>query len=572
MKKTIKVLVSLLLVILILASIGWYLFEYDPGFTRDLLLRQAHRFEQQGRNSAAVWLYNLAYHQADQDASVAIELAEYYKSIGNYTKAEYTLSKAIEDGGGVELYVALCKTFVEQNKLRDAVSMLDKITDPAIKGQLDALRPAAPVATTNSGHYSQYITLDFLDTDGDIYVIFSGDYPSVETDFFTDPVKLSGGETTVHAVAVNEDGLVSPMAEYYYTISKVVEEVRFADEAFDAAIRELLGVDGETTIFSNHLWEIKEFTIPSAAVSCEDLLWMPNLESLSMADCAFDGLQLLENMKQLHTLSITDSVVSAKDLLVIAALPKLEKLTLSGCYLSSITNLSQAIGLTYLDLSRNSIRDISPLSGFTKLEYLDLGENAVIKLDAISGLTALQTLDVSYNSLSSTAPVSSLVNLTHLDVSANDLFSLEGIDSLVELTWFAASSNHLISIDILEPCVKLQTLLVAHNSILNLQVLVSHTDLQYLDFSHNAVSSLPKFSADSNLIVINGGYNSLTSLDNLAVLQKLEFIYMDYNSGIKKVDKLTACSSLKLINIYGTSVKNVSKLTALGIIVNFKPK
>lgn len=38
MKKTIRILVSLLLTLLILASIFWYLFIYDREFTRDTLL------------------------------------------------------------------------------------------------------------------------------------------------------------------------------------------------------------------------------------------------------------------------------------------------------------------------------------------------------------------------------------------------------------------------------------------------------------------------------------------------------------------------------------------------------
>ena len=38
MKKFIRVLVPLLLAVLIIASIGWYLFTYDRGFTRDFLL------------------------------------------------------------------------------------------------------------------------------------------------------------------------------------------------------------------------------------------------------------------------------------------------------------------------------------------------------------------------------------------------------------------------------------------------------------------------------------------------------------------------------------------------------
>ncbi len=571
MKKIIGVLVSVLLVITIFFSIGWYLLEYDPDFTRDFLLQSAQQFEHNGRNSIAIWLYNLAYNQGDQDENVAIELADYYKSVGNYTKAEYTLSKAIEDGGGIELYIALCKTFVEQDKLRDAVTMLDKVSDPEIRAQLDSLRPAAPTSSYNSGHYSQYITVDLSADSTQIYASFTGNYPSVATDLVTEGRTLSGSETTVYAVAIGDNGLVSPLAEFHYTISNVVEEVFFADKATEAAVREYLNLSESEVVISSQLWHIYEFRIPDAATTCQDLKWMPNLTSLTIRNCAFDNLQVLSELTKLKTLNITDSVISAKDLQVIGALPALEKLTLSGCYLSSVSALAEATNLTYLDLSNNSIRDLTGLSTLSKLEYLDLSENALVDLNAISSLTLLKTLDVSYNSLVTTAPVATLTNLTQLDVSGNGLFKLEGMETLTELTWFAASENHLIDVSILGSCTKLQTLIISNNTILSIQVLSVHENLKYLDFSYNDVSSLPAFHENCPLQIINGGYNQLSSLDQLSVLQQLEFVYMDYNENIKRVDKLTNCQALKIVNVYGTAVRNVSMLTELGIIVNYTP-
>lgn len=573
MKKAIKILVSVLLAAAILFSIAWYLFIYDPGFTRDFLLQQARNYEQRGRNAVAVWLYNLAYRQAQQDDSVAIELAEYYKSIGNYSKAEYTLTKAIEDGGTVELYIALCKTYVEQDKLRDAIMMLDHVSSPEIKAQLDALRPEAPAPSYPSGHYSQYIRVQFTAENAEIYVSTDSDYPSTAEDLYTQAYQLTQGVTTFQAVAVAENGLVSTMAEYTYTVDGVVEVVTFADYAFESAIRESLGVAEDAPIYSDTLWEITSFQIPSAAISCEDLHWLPNLTELTISDCAFSNMDIVSQLTGIHTLTITDSVLSTQDLLVFAQLPQLHTLTLSGCYLSSIDNLAGAAGLQYLDLSRNSIRDISAVSGLTGLTYLDLSENAVIRADSLSGLTALEHLDLSYNSLITTAPLASLVNLTYLDISANNLMQkdVEGIENLTGLTWFAASYNNLINVDFLENCTAIQTLIISHNTILNISVLSAHVHLEYLDFSYNEVDTLPKFSSECPLAIINGGYNILVSLDNLAVLQKLEYIYMDYNTGIKRIDNLVNCPSLIQVNVYGSAVKNVSKLTAKGILVNFTP-
>ena len=569
MKKTIKILVCVLLVLAIITSVAWYLFEYDTDFTRDILLRHAYRLEKNGRNSAAVWLYNLAYHQADENDAVAVELSEFYKSIGNYSKAEYTLTKAIEEGGGIDVYIALCKTFVEQDKLRDAVIMLDMVSDPVIRQQLASLRPAAPTASSPSGYYSQYLTLSIESPSAAIYVASDNDYPSTASDLCTEPFTLPGGETTCFAVAVGDNGLVSPLAVFNYTIGGVVEEVTFADPTFEESLRLLLGVAADQKIYSNDLWNVKEFSVPSSAITCEDLRWMPNLTKLTMESCAFDDVAIVGQLTDLETLIITQCVISAKDLAAIASLPELKSLTLSGCYLSSITNLSGAKKLTYLDLSDNSIRNISALSGLTELTTLDLSNNAVISIQDISGLTKLQTLDLSNNSLVTTAPVASLVNLTTLDVSNNDLYMLEGIEHLTELTTFGAAYNNLISIDPLASCIKLKSLIVSHNTLLNIDVLAAHTALEYLDFSYNEVTNLPVFSKNTALVTINGSYNKLKSLDRLSVLQKLESVYMDYNKDIKNIDKLANCPALKLVNIYGSSVTSVSKLVNKGIAVNY---
>ena len=117
MKKAFKIIVPLVLSAAILLSIGWYLFVYDRSFTRDILLQQARYCDMAGHVDLASWFYDLAYEYTGQDENIAIELANQYKADGNYTKAEVTLTDAITNAPTAELYAALCKTFVEQDKL-----------------------------------------------------------------------------------------------------------------------------------------------------------------------------------------------------------------------------------------------------------------------------------------------------------------------------------------------------------------------------------------------------------------------------------------------------------------------
>ena len=404
MRKFLKIAVPLLLIILILLSISWYFFQYDSAFTRNTLVQYARKMEDAGRHELAVWLYDMAYgHIVDND-TVAIDLAQQFKAIGNYTKAEYTLSKAIEDGGSLELYIALCQTYVEQNKLRDAVLMLDKVSDPQIRSQLQNLRPVSPAASSPSGTYMQYVSIA-LDAGGaTIYANTREDYPSLTTDLYSDPITLSAGQTTLFAVSVNEQGLVSSLSVYHYMVDHVVEEVTFADAAFETAVRSLLQVDENYVIHSNQLWDIAEFIIPEDAASYADLKWMPSLEVLTISGATAGSLQPLGNLTKLHTLSVTNSSLAAEDLNAIASLPLMRELTLRNCGISTIHALAASQQLVYLDLSENAIRDIQPLSQMAELKQLNLRNNAVVDATAISGLSNLQTLDLSYNTLNSTAP------------------------------------------------------------------------------------------------------------------------------------------------------------------------
>ena len=140
MNKALRVILPILLVVVIVCSLVWYLMEYDPSFTRDTIMSTARAFDNAGQHRIAAWLYDMAYLQSEGNDEIAIELAEHYKSNGNYTKAEYTLSGAIADGGTLDLYIALCQTYVEQDKLLDAVNMLNNITNADIKAQIELVR------------------------------------------------------------------------------------------------------------------------------------------------------------------------------------------------------------------------------------------------------------------------------------------------------------------------------------------------------------------------------------------------------------------------------------------------
>jgi len=566
MKRSIKRIVPFLLTLLIIGSIFWYLFVYDRGFAQDILLKHARLLEERGQHAFSSWLYEQAYQQSNHDSGVAIELAEQFKSAGNYTKAEYTLSNAIADGGTLELYIALCKTYVEQDKLLDAVSMLENVADPYIKKQLDDRRPDTPTPSPVPGFYSQYISVSVASNSGTLYVTTDGSYPSTANAPYSEPIPLVTGENTIYALAVGEDGLVSELAILGYVVSGVIENVTLTDSYIDSAVRQLLDKSADATLSSADLWTIKSFTMPQEAESYSDLRHLPYLESLTIENGSFLNLNDLSSLSYLKELTVRNCVLTSGDLDVISSLPGLRNLTLENCSLSNISKLSAAQNLTFLNLSNNAIRDLSALAGMSRLEALSLSHNALTDLSQLSGLTNLKELDVSYNSLASVAPLASCADLWAMDISGNIIDTLEGIDALTSLSVLKADHNKLTDISLLAANTALTKLDLSHNALTSIAPLAVLKNLETLIFDYNEVSVLPQWDKSCNLIIIQGSHNKITSLDPLAGLEKLNHVIMEYNS-IRTIDSLAACHMLIEVNVFGNPVKDVSALKDMGIIV-----
>ena len=570
MKRALRIIVPVMLALLILVSIAWYSFVYDRAFTRDILLHQARYHSTRGIPELGSWFYDLAYDYSGQDENVAIELANQFKAEGNYTKAEYTLSNAVADGGTVELYIALCKTYVEQDKLLDAVNMLDNVTDPTIKQQLEAMRPAAPAANPAPGFYNQYISVTLDGNGGTIYYTTGTEYPSTEDEPYSEPITLGSGETNIYAITVAENGLVSPLTLLGYTVGGVIEEVTFTDTALEVAVRDQLGVDMDYPLYTDELWTITDLTVPKEASSLDDLTKLPYLETLVIHDLRIDSLKFLSSLTALKELDLTGCRFPSDDLSLISTIPTLERLTLTDCALSTVAGLETAQSLVYLNLSNNTIRNLESLSALMSLKELNLQHNALTGLTALSTLTGLEKLDVSYNSLTSIAPAATCVGLTWLDVGNNELDNLGAVDNLPNLSYLAAAGNSLENVEILANCNALTELHVQSNEIEDISCLSALTGLKILNFSNNEVTALPSWPDGSALYSIDGSYNKLTSISGLSHLQNLAYIYMDYNQ-ITDVTALADCYGLVQLNIYGNEVSDVSDLTARDIIVNYDP-
>lgn len=565
MKRFLMIVLALALCCALL--FGLYYFLWTPENFAAL----GARAMKAGSYSRAVSRYTTACELAPDNLEYAIALADACVADGSYTRAERALVSALRVAPSAELYRKLSATYVAQDKLLDAQQMLDNLNDDAIRAELDALRPAAPVLTPDGGEFSEYISVTVTHETGTLYVSTDQQYPSLATAPYTDPIQLPAGDTHISAIVVGENGLVSPLAEADYRVVGVVEEVTFEDSAIEAAAHELLGIPERTKLLTSDLWTITELTVPAEAASYADLRYFTKLTSLTIASGSAEDYSFLPSLTELKTLTMTDSLVSAELLGYIAALPQLENLTLSGCGLSNIQPLAEAAKLTVLDLSDNSISDIGALASFPNLTYANLTRNAISSIEPLKNLTNLQELYLAENDLTTLDALSGFRQLKILDITDNDVTSIAPLAPMRELTELSAGGNALTDASGLAGCVSLTRLDLSNNALTNVDAVKNLTLLTHLNFSHNAVKTMPNLSGLSSLQQFYASYNAdLDDISSLAGLEMLNYVDVDYTA-VDDILCLKVCPNLVQVNAFGSKVRDAKELTDSGVIVRYDP-
>ena len=571
MKKLIRFLWPFLVLLVILAAAFLFFFRVRPDITSGLLTRLGDSMMTSGRYSVAIRYYDWANDLEPDSSETSLKLAGAYEKSGNYSRTENVLVHAIyENPENADLYVALSRVYVNQDKLLDAQRMLDTIANPTVQEALSARRPAAPQVSPAGGRYNDYITVELTYPEGaDCYYTTDGQYPSLSNQLYTEPFALPGGETTVCAVAVDQDGLVSPAIYMGYTVAGVIEDVEFHDQALSDAVAEILHTDS-STLKTNDLWTITEFRLPEGVTDARDLALFAGLAKLTIWDAAALDYSFLPELHALRYLELTNCPLRTEDLEMIARCPNLEVLILADCGLSSIAPLSSLNNLRILDLSDNSIGDIQPIAGIASLDELYLGHNGIISLPSLAALTNLRILDLSFNALDSISRLSDCAALTRLNVSNNKLVSVKPAGTLANLVFFNASSNQVRNADALEACTALEVFRMSSNKLTDVDFLASIGTLVEINVDYNDIHTLPKLPAETPLETFSAAHNFLEDLDGLAGLQKLNYVNADYNN-ISSIDVLQSCPLLAQVNVYGTNVHSGGVLEENGVLVNYTP-
>lgn len=571
MKKALKIIIPILLILILLFVAYWFFFQYRSDITADVFERWGDRKAEAEDYGGAAKYYGYAHNLNPNDTELSVKLAEAYRQDGNYTKAEYTLVHAIySDADNIDLYLNLSKIYLEQDKMMDAQLMLDHISNETVRAQLDTMRPAAPVISPDGGKYSDYISVSATYAEGTTcYLTVDGEFPSLKQEPYSEPVALEGGETTVCAIAVSDNGLVSTAVYAGYTIAGVIEDAVFEDASLEAYVQELLNKNGRK-LQTDDLWSIKELEIPDTVTSLTDLRYFVGLESLTAHDIPAADYAFLAEMPHLKNLSLSGCSLSSDALKYIGGCTELETLDLSNCGISNISALSTLNQLKVLNLDDNSINNLTALGKCTALEELHICRNAVTALTPLASLSNLKILDVSLNSIDTIAPIIKCTSLSELNVSDNKLTDLEGIGSLKNLTSLIASENEIESVEGIEKCTKLEVFNLANNLLVDISGLANIKTLTDINIDYNDVLEVPDFVDDCALVNFSAAHNFLEDCEGLSGLPNLNFINMDYNN-IRDISCLLDCNCLVQVNVFGTYIKDADEFRNRGIIVNYDP-
>jgi len=551
MKKKAKLILILAIAAAVLFAAGAYILVFRTNVTVDFYTSRGQSALESGRFQSAIRMYSAARKLDSHDPDIAIGLAKAYKGTGNYTKAEYTLVSAITQAPEqTSLYVALSHTYVEQEKFLDADLMLSRASNETVKAELEAMRPAAPTLTPESGYYSEYISVSASCPAGRIFLTTDGEYPSGEDDQYTEPVSLPGGETTICALVVDDSGLVSPVTYAGYTVAGVIEPVTITDETLNTILREAIGKPAEDELMSNELWSIEELQISGAVTDLSQMKYLTGLTSLKIEGIAATDFTALAALPKLTSLDLSGCVVSAASAEAIGKLTQLTELDLSGCALTKADAFTTLTKLNALDLSNNAITDVSSLSALTELTALSLKNNPVSDLSPLENCTKLETLDIS-------------------SCEITDLKALAGMTALKELD---ASDNLIASIGALADCKALQKLLVSANEISDISILPALPSLSVFDGSHNSITKIPTFESGHPLQSFNLNYNGVTAVSGLQGLSALNYVMLDYNK-VSDLTPLENCANLVQVDVWDNPVASagVSALQEHSIIVNYNP-
>ena len=441
-------------------------------------------------------------------------------------------------------YIGLSSVYVKQNKFYEAATLLNNVKSDYARVKIGSLRPKPPELSPAPGAYHDRIQIVVKGAEDSICYYMMGD--SKEAKQYTEELSPDEGSTTISAVSVSKEGLVSDITKGEYTLDKIIERVYFSDPAIETMVRESLDKPAGT-FMTDELWNVKSLTnrakdgkvLPNTISSFQDLKYFTGLGELKLYSLTKEiPFETIPELPALNSLTLSGCSLTGGIFPKISSFSLMRELDLSNNKIEKLEGISSLKNLEKLNVSGNNISDLRELEALPNLYFLNADENSIKDLSTISGLKKLTWLSIADNRVSDLSPILGFQNLMYLDISKNNFTNLKQLSGLQSLKGLSCKENRM---EDLLPLAQLQ-------------------NLEAIDFQNNRISDITALKALKNLKSVNLSGNDIADLSPISENVQITQLMVSRNK-IKDISAIKKLSKLVIIDLKGNPVKDYAPLT-----------
>ena len=382
---------------------------------------------------------------------------------------------------------------------------------------------------------------------------------------------------------------------------KILEDetkVRFSSKSFSEYVSKISGVTEEEMKFK---WMKNQtsLTIADSSVdSLEDLVFFPNLISLTIGDHSNNAPQItimdgIENCTKLKKLTILYG--PDKDYSAVSKLDNLESFGRRGgndynniidslklcqnikifeiinCKMKDMSRISElSTNLTCLALSGVQLTKMESLENMRNLVELNLENNQINEIEGLENLQKLQSLNLNNNNIEDITPLSVNKSLTNLKLIGNNKidgnranYTGERLEALNEIGKILDRNGTIdIDVDKLGLFTNYKKLNLYNQNLTTLEHLEGLTELTNLNLNSNKLTLEDEKSQEilrsmtnlTELYLIN---NNITNVEAINDLPNLKILSITGNKNINLKDMEDIISKLNVLRLSNETLKTI---------------
>lgn len=507
----------------------------------------------------AIKHYNTAKKWKKKNLNAYLCLAKAYAASEDYETAGKLIDEAIakkitaKDTGIEQLHLMRIKVFSAEGKLENAINYIDSMSDQYMLKKIQDARPASIDYSPTQGSYDHSLKMTITVREGEtVYYTTDGSSPTKFSNTYSAPINIGNGKTKITAIAVDSEGIVSPMLSVTYEVSNANEPVVFDDEKIEKMVRKELSKPRGVVLVKEleSITKLDNTDVDGFIRTLSDLDLMPNLEELTLYnEKNLVSISQLSGKAKLKNLCLAQCNLESDDINALGSLAALEYLDLSHNSITSISALSELTALKVVYLESNMVSDLTPLTSSKDIEMISASNNVITAIPDLESANALSSLVLSNNRINDLSTIHRFTALTSLDLSGNLIRSAKNLAALTNLETLVISDNELTNFDFLKDLTRLTLLEVRSTGFSELSPLAG-LPITTLDANDTELESLSGIEEFKNLTYLAVADTDVKDISGITGLEKLA--YLD-------ISNLTLNDPAPLF-----SMKNLSMLIAKG--------